>query len=286
MSNYSLVRVFVIIACLINTAAYATLTAYDGFNYGPAGSDLQGNNGGFGFSSGWTAGGFNASIHNNYDIASGSLGFGSLLTSGNSVVTSPVTAISGLTRSLSSPLGAAGTTAYLSFLIEPRGVLNDGVFNGFFGVVFESATEPEVFAGKPGAGTLNEYVIEDRGGAGQFPSGVSTVINQTALLVIKAEFGLLSDTFTMYVNPTPGGAEPLSGTVKIGNIDTIVGLTLYSTGGHAIDELRLGETFADVTPTSRNVPETGPGMFGFAAVLGLLIIGRQVIRKSCRNVAG
>ena len=286
MLNYSIVRFFVVTACLINSAAYATLVAYDGFNYAPPGSDLQGNNGGFGFSSGWTAGGFNASIHNNYDIASGSLGFGSLLTSGNSVVTSPVNAISGLTRTLNSPLGTPGTTAYLSVLLEPRGTLNDGVFNGFFGVVFESATEPEVFAGKPGAGTLDQYVIEDRGGAGQFPSGVSTIINQTALLVIKAEFGLLTDTFTLYVNPTPGGPEPLSGTVKTVDIGTVLGLTLYSTGGHALDELRLGQTFADVTPVSRSVPETGPGLVGFAAALGILIVGRKVMRNARKNLAG
>lgn len=281
MPNYSLLRAIVISIGLGHATAQATLIAYDGFNYGPAGSDLQGNNGGFGFSSPWTPGGFNASIHDNYDIAAGSLGFGSLLTSGNSVVTPAVNAISGLTRTLNAPLGAPGTTAYLSFLLEPRDALNGGAFNGFFGVVFESSAEPEVFAGKPGAGAINEYVIEDRGGAGQFSSGVSATINQTALIVIKAEFGLLNDTFTLFMNPTPGGPEPAGGIVKIGDIGAVSGLTLYSTGAHALDELRLGQTFADVTPIAR-VPEAGPGLLGAALVFGILVLGRRVMFRPGR----
>ena len=84
------------------------------------------------------------------------------------------------------------------------------------------------------------------------------------------------------MNPTPGGPEPASGVVKIVDIDTVVGLTLYSTGAHALDELRLGQTFADVTPTAR-VPETGPGLLGFAAVLGVLIVGRRMMLQSARS---
>ena len=278
----SLARALVLIACFTDAVAHATLIAYDGFNYGPAGSDLSGNNGGFGFATPWQPGGFNASINNNYDIASGSLSFGPLLTSGNSAATTAQNAISGLTRTLASSLGTPGTTAYLSFLLQPQGTLNGGAFNGFFGVVFETAGEPEVFMGKPGADAINEYVIEDRGGAGQVSSGVPAVLNQTALIVVKAEFGLLSDVFTMYVNPTPGGAEPASGAVKVlPDIGTILGLTLYSTGGHAIDELRLGQTFADVTPVATmNVPESGPGVVGFATLIGVLILGGRTLQKS------
>src|SRR5687768_9783170 len=88
--------------------ANAALIAYDGFNYGPAGSDLSGNNGGFGFAGAWTPGGFNASISDNYNLANGSLSYGALSTSGNSVSTPAVNAIAGLSRTLAVPLGAAG----------------------------------------------------------------------------------------------------------------------------------------------------------------------------------
>jgi hypothetical protein len=84
------------------------------------------------------------------------------------------------------------------------------------------------------------------------------VIGQTALLVVKAVFGQTLDTFTLYVNPAPGGAEPTSGfTKRDANLSTVTGLTIYSTGGFGMDEIRVGETFQDVTPA---VPE--PGVIG------------------------
>lgn len=276
MRTHLLLPAVLAAAVVANSTVQAGLIAYDGFNYGPAGSDLIGNNGGLGFAGGWAGGGFNASIHDNYDNAAGSLAFGSLLTSGQSVATSAQNAISGLTRSLAAPLGDSGTTRYLSFVIEPRGTVHDGVFNGFFGVLFERSSEPEVFMGKPGGGSLEEYVIEDRGGSGQFSSGVSVVADVPAFIVVKAEFGDLSDIFTMYVNPTPGAPEPAAGIVKTVDLGAIEGLTFYSTGAHALDELRLGETFADVTPVAANVPDSAPGLLGCAALLGILGLGRRL----------
>lgn len=234
----------------------AALSAYDGFDYAPAGSDLLGGNGGSGFSSAWKAGGFNASLNDNYDIASGSLSFGFLATSGNRVQSSATEAIAGVTRDLQVPLGADGTTRYISFLLRPEGVVGEGVFNGFFGVTLEQAGEPEIFSGKPGADDTGHYVIEDRGGAGQVTSGVSVAAGQTAFLVIKAEFRAGADVFTLYVNPTPGGPEPISGATKSdSDVGTVAGLTIYSSGAFSIDELRVGETFADVTPIANRPPD-------------------------------
>jgi hypothetical protein len=79
-------------------AAEAVLVAYDGLDYAPSGSELLGKAGGFGFSTAWRPGGFNASNHTNYDIQGGSLSFGSLLNSGNRVQTGAVGAIAGLIR--------------------------------------------------------------------------------------------------------------------------------------------------------------------------------------------
>ena len=68
------------------TAARAQLTAYEPFDY-PPGNDLLGESGGgsFGFASPWAAGGFNASFHDNYELAADSLTFQQLLTSGGRV---------------------------------------------------------------------------------------------------------------------------------------------------------------------------------------------------------
>ena len=252
--------------------ARADLTAYEPFDYQEAGADLIGQSGGgsFGFASPWAAGGFNASIHDNYDLADGSLTFKNLLTSGGRVNSDPTGAIAGLTRDFSVPLGTAGTVRYYSFLLRPEGTVNAGAFNGFFGLNLESPGEPEIFAGKPGAGPLGRYVMEDRGGGGQVTSAVPVVEDETAFLVVKADFRTGSDVFTLYVNPTPGEPEPAAGIVKTSPFGTATGFTLYSTGQFSVDELRLGTTYADVTPA---VPE--PSTVACAAAASALLLARR-----------
>ncbi len=254
--------------------ADAALLAYDGFDYAPTGSDLLGDAGGFGFSTSWRSGGFNASNHTNYDIQGGSLSFGSLQTNGNQVQTSSSQAIAGLTRDFNAPLGAPGTTRYFSFLLRPEGTLNAGAFNGFLGVVFEQPFEPELFIGKPGGGAVNRYVLEDRGGSLQVASTLAPVVGETVFFVLKAAFAAGNDQFTLFVNPVPGAPEPSGGVAKnnsdVGNVE---GLTIYSTGAFSIDEFRLGESFADVTP----IPEP-------AAVLQVLLLAIGVSRQARRLV--
>ena len=256
-------------------SASASLVAYEGFDY-QVGSQLLTQNGGSGFSSDWEAGGFNASIHNNYQIASGSLGFQGLLTSGNRVVSSSQNAISGIVRDLTLP-GSSGTTQYISFLVRPEGTPGDGAFNGFFGLNFErSATE--LFVGKPGGGALGEYVLENRGGASQFPSGASVVDEETAFVVLRVDYLAGADNVTMYLDPTPGAPEPTTGTVK-SDIDLINtnGLALYSTGAFSFDELRVGDTFESVTPVV--VPEPRTVTILLVALTSMLLRMRRTARK-------
>jgi len=271
MSTYPLRGLVLGLSLFFAAAARADLLSYEPFNYPQVGSDLQGSagNGSFGFSGPWVPGGFNASLADNYDIAAGSLSFANLLTSGNRANSVAVNSIAGVTRDFSTPLGATGSTRYYSFLLRPEGTLNDFLFNGFFGVTLESPDEPELFTGKPGNDAINQYVIEDRGGANQHPSAIPAVVGQTALLVVKAEFLDQNDRFTLYVNPVPGGPEPLAGTVKSdSNLSTVSGFTIYSTGAFSIDELRMGETFADVTPAVPE-PSTLTALWG-PTLVGLL----------------
>jgi hypothetical protein len=221
---------------------------YEPFGY-TSGENTLGESGGIGFSAPWSAGGFNATVHDNFVVVSGSLVYPGLAVSGGHVSTSAQTTIAGLSRAIAHPIGQTGpATQYLSFLVQPEGVLDDGSFNGFFGLMLGS-TALELFVGKPGGGQLDDYVMEDRGGGGQVASTSATTVGQVALMVVKVEVLGTMDRLTLYVNPQVGAPEPATGIVKqdsaLGEFDSVL---LYSTGAFSLDEIRIGDTFASVTP--------------------------------------
>jgi hypothetical protein len=245
------------VLALAGPGARADVVTYEPFNYTP-GTPLLGSNGGSGFASPWAAGGFNASIFTNYTVAAGSLPYPALATSGDRVTTSEQQAISGLTRSLATPLGTPGTTDYISVLLRPEGTVGAGALGGFFGLYLNASTttpnlSQDLFLGKPGI--FDQYDIEDRGGTNRHLSTVTATAGTTALLVLRMDFTAGIDKFTLYVNPTPGAPEPTAGVVKQdSDVGTIAALTLYSTGAHSLDEIRIGTTYADVVPLAA-VPE-------------------------------
>ena len=205
-------------------------------------------NGGFGFSGAWTQGGFNA-FASGYSQRAKSLCYPRLDAAGGSVSGDAFPSINGAVRNLAQPLGAPNTTAYVSFLIQPRGAINDGVFNGFFGLTLNGSLGNDLFIGKPGGGALDQYVIENRGGAAQVPSGLQVKSGKTVLLVLKAQFMAGNDVFTLYTNPSVGKPEPASNVVKTDvDLGTVSKIGIYSTGAFTIDEIRIGTTFADVLP--------------------------------------
>lgn len=227
-------------------------SVYEGFNL-----TFPLYNTGTGLAASWQPGGFNA-FAAGYTAGEPSLAFNGLLTSPGHVSGAAFNSINGAIRNLLQPLGADGTTAYLSVLLKPRGTLDDGIFNGFFGLTLGGSLGNELFVGKPGGGANDEWVIEHRGGFGQVASGVPTVVDQTALLVVRADFRAGNDVFTLYVNPQPGGSEPVSNAIKTDlDLGTVSRIGIYSTGAFDLDEIRIGGTFASVTP---RVPFAGtPG---------------------------
>jgi hypothetical protein len=264
--------------------AHADLAVYEPFGYTP-GPPLLGANGGTGFTDPWHPGGFNASIFTNYTVAADSLPYPALLTSGNHVDTAAQTAISGLTRDLATPLGAPGTTAYLSVLLRPEGTVGAGPLGGFFGLYLNASTttpnvSQDLFLGKPGISDL--YDIEDRGGTNRHFSTAAATTGATDLLVLRMDFTAGVDKFTLYVDPAAGAPEPPSGVVKQdSDVGTVGALTLYSTGAYGVDEIRIGRTYADVVPTA--VPE--PGSFVSVGTVALLGLGYAWRRRKARATA-
>jgi hypothetical protein len=245
-----LLPVILLLLSLPDKPAAQTL-ASETFSYSPPGADLLGQAGGTGFIGAWVPGGFNASIHDSYDVAAGSLVFEELAVNGNRMQTASTNAIAGLSRALAVPIAAGDVaTLYFSLLLRTEGALGQGAFNGFFGAYLDGSGrggDADLFVGKPGSEVVGQWVIEDRGGSGQVQSGVPPVVGETVFLVVRADLQPGVDTFTLYINPDPCQPEPAAGTVKSDlDLGDVMALVIYSTGAFSLDELRLGSSFAEV----------------------------------------
>ncbi len=227
--------------------------SYEGFAY-QARSQLVQSNGGTGFPGSWNAGGFNA-VRTDFIISNDSLSYLNLETSGRSVSTTDNTTINGIQRAIPNSFNSEGTH-FLSFLIRRDNI--QGAFNGFGGL-YLNGTANDLFIGKPGAidATGDQWVLENRGGGGLVSSGVSALVGETTLLVVKMERTALgSDSFSLFVNPVLGNANPTANALKSDlNLGTINNVVLYTTGAYTYDEIRFGDTLQQVLPISA-VPES------------------------------
>ena len=141
---------------------------------------------------------------------------------------------------------------YYSILIRPD---NTPTTTNFYGLeLYTSLGNGNVFVGKNGAG-LNWGLQQN---SNQVFSSVACTISQTVFLVVRGEYTpSSSNTFRLYVNPTPGAPEPVTADAIItANLGTQNGLNLTTgNGGLAtFDELRIGTNYADVTPAVTVIP--------------------------------
>jgi hypothetical protein len=227
------------------------LSAYDGFLY-TVGSSLGGQNGGSGWVGSWfTPGGLDATI------TAQSLSFGDLGGSVGAVTTAGFqppnqgSSVASWLRNLATPLGADGTTVYLSFLLMP-----DAGY-GFYGGI----NLGNVFVGRSG----NQAYYGLEGPANDLSlSNAAVVPGQTVLLVMEAQFQAGDDVLSLFVNPTPGQPQPGTPSATKNDLDvgTVTAVLINNYGGYTTDEIRIGPTFASVT----TVPEP---TFGWEFVVGL-----------------
>jgi hypothetical protein len=233
-------------------ASRAALIAYEPFDY-EANGPIVGQTNGFGFSSAWVPGGFNARLFDLFHINSGALSFPGLATKGTNHATGeappPGTpGIAGVGRVLATNLAVPGATYYLSFLHQTEADQEYG------SIVLGTGTGKELSIGK--SATPSRYNIAQRGGVGRVFSEIQPAAGETVFLVVKMEFRNGPDKFTLFVNPKPGRPEPISTAVKEDlDLEEAEMIYLYSRGGWSVDEIRLGTTWADVTPAQK-LPST------------------------------
>ena len=244
------------------SSGQAALVTYEGFPYTPSGPlSIDGQSGGTGWDANWgqfLGGAFSYSI-TNASLADPS---GLLFTSSNKVTS--VGGFGGRFFTIPGNWAEPGATFYFSILIRPE---NTPATNHYYGLQIlsnggDTGSGHDVFVGKTGA-NLNyglEYATNDITGSSNVfvhtYSSVAAASNQTVLLVVKLEFNVTGsgpENFALYVNPTPGNPEPVTPDAVITNdIGTQNGLAMNMGNGAvaSFDEIRLGNTFASVTPTT------------------------------------
>jgi len=262
--------VLAVLTSVTAMAADAKMVAYEGFNYSPVGSDVQGRTGGgsFGFVGGWYG-------NDTFDLASGSLAdpSGILTVAGNRMSCASYRANRDVHRDFSDPIGTDGTTTYFSFLIQPQGTLGEGYYGGWFGLAFRGGAGRDLLVGSSNG--VSDYVMEVH------PTWVNSrtvtseplTVDHPVLLVLKAEFAAGNDTLSLYINPTAGAPEPAADTVKTDlDLGLLPRISLSGTGAYGFDEFRAATTFAEVTP----VPE--PATLTLLAIGGLALARRRRAR--------
>jgi hypothetical protein len=102
----------------------------------------------------------------------------------------------------------------------------------------------------------NVWTLGQKDGA-TVSTGVERIPGQNYLMVLKMEFtDATTDRVTLYVNPTPGAGQPdVAGTVLDTDGDFYFRSMRFSPGNGRydgfVDEVRLGGSYGDVTPTGQ-----------------------------------
>ena len=230
------------------TSVNAALIARDDFEYAGVGSDLHGNGGGIGFADSWSG-------NTSYNVASGSLNSprDPLPLAGNSVSGVAYGENRGIDRTLSAPLGTDDTSIYVSVVMEPRGILGQGAYGGWFGLALRGSTDVVIglnySQGSYGLRIADVY----------HSSLVAPAIGKPVFLVLRMDFTEGVESAYLYVNPQPGAPEPTTAQASEINLGfhSLSKLSLTGPGGSAFDAIRIGTTFADVAPATSDFDGDG-----------------------------
>jgi hypothetical protein len=264
------ISLVIYIASLSLQHVTAALLFQEGFNY-PSGA-LSGNGAWIGGASGLTVGNVNLTYPGLSDVA----------IPGNDLVDTS----GGTAGSMTVPFASTPVTSgsvYYSFLAEAttlptaNNYLTAILTNGAAGP--NGSSDPlAVYVGQQTAGSTFKIGVRHFGvGSGAtYASTSALTLNTVNFFVVKYTFGS-GGAVSLYINPTPGGSEPTpdvalaAGGNEAPNLD-LIGFKAQSAstaGVWLFDTLRVGDTWADVTPLA--VPEPAACTLVALAVAGLCL---------------
>lgn len=270
-------------ACLaLSTTAHATLIAYDGFEGYTSGAALQSNSGGSGWATNWSSAGTVLTVSPSTPLTYTS---GAITLSGGSRAAQVST--TGTTDNVASRSFANQTgTVYFSFLFR----IETGAGSDDF-IQFSLNNDTDI----SNSGSIGD--LSNVGGANTFSarigalSGGSTAqsttsaVGATTFLLV----GKISKTtegnynkMSLFVNPstlTEPGVVSASQSADAGfaafSFFTVRVSNLESTDQYRFDELRIGDTWADVVTASAPIPEPS----AWATLTGAAALSTGLLRR-------
>ena len=171
---------------------------------------------------------------------------------------------------INKPLTLTGTTYYFSFLLNVTDLSNMNATGSYFIHLGANTSTnqfqifiPRLYIALGSTATQFKLgILNTTGGTTATPTYISQDFNSntTYLIVAKATATAAGDPITasLWVNPIPGAAEPTPAVINSGGTsgwptNPILGICLRQSTGigtFELDEIRVGTTWASVTPSS------------------------------------
>lgn len=255
----------------LNTHAVVSLTYHDAFDY-PTGSNLAG-------LGSWAA----ASGSGTIKVGAANLAYAGLTNGGGTDVTLIPSGTAARTC-VNFPAQSSGSL-FISFLLRVNSRPTSQAILGFASASTSSDTTPSlgVFIKSTG-----ELAVGINTGTPQFSSAPLTD-GATYLVVLGYTFGS-TDAADVWINPTSlGGAAPAVTGTASGTDTATLQYFLWNTpssggGSYEVDELRIGATYAAVTPTGSVTPP--PGVITTPHITQTQHTGTHVILHGTNGTAG
>ena len=290
---HALLALIVLASVSVAGIAQASPIASDLFSY--SSGPLATNSGG----TGWTGAWANAGPYGSATVIAGT-GLTYTDNLGNTLVVAPneVNTDAITQRNLAATI--TNSTVWASVLVDPTVVTNFSSWGLLFNNSLLGPNASSILLGRSGQDALlpdgNKYDVSNYSGLVRSASTVAYNIGTTALLV--GEFQIASDnsvTATLFVNPTLSALTPTGGvsitqagfgplsSVQVFSYNDVSGTEIFNAA-----DLRLGTTYADVTPFIVATPEPPAALL--LGLAGVLSLGWNFARKQswiaiCRKAA-
>lgn len=238
--------------------AWSAVVARDPVYYDPA-EFLSALQGGSGWANAWTGSG---------DVATNGLVYPGLATSGRSFLlegygtrvdrTLNTTAFPALTTN--NRFGRDNTTVWVSFLVRKETSDRDFGATDTLGLMLQNGFNPAVLFGATPRADFWGMSLTNAGVPTFVTNSTVAITNgSTVLLVARLNFGTNgpNDSVALFVNPTPGSTPTTPDALAHGLDFQFNAIRIFAGSGDTsgyVDEVRIGENYADVAPVGGPAP--------------------------------